>query len=533
MCRALRRKLASLERPHPNLTLLDAGMATLMGAISLALYVRTLYPGLLPSDSGELQVLARFPGNTHPTGYQVYVLLAWAFAKLPVGSIAYRVNLFSAAMGALTTAEVYLSGRLLAARRWPAVLAAMALSVSATFWSQAVIAEVYTPGAAFLAGVLLALLYWHRTRHAWALWVAGLLGGLSLGVHLTVALLAPAVVVFLLVERKADWPTWRTASFGALVGVALFVGAFALLDWLDSPADFLDIAVLPSRSVWGLDARQLDSPMERLAFSITARQWRDRMFADPSRVMPENAGWYIANLVNEYSLTVVLLCVLGACAMRVRRPRLAALLLGALCVQWVYTFNYEIHDLYVFHISGYVLLALLAASGGGLLADLWSTLRWSGWGRPVAAVAGVLVLLVLAIWPTVEPHCDALRAGHVPSFPFGPYPVGDDLELSYQLIGLEIRKLRPDALVFAEWRFLYPYYYIAYLEQGRTDLTFLEEKPYRPGQQQESSMLEYVETHIAERPVYFEHCLEELVDAGYRCRPVPTGSIKLYRLLPP
>jgi hypothetical protein len=435
-------------------------------------------------------------------------------------------------MAALTVGEVYLSGRLLTGRRWPALLASMALCVSATFWSQAVIAEIYTPGAAFFAGVFLALLYWQQTRHLWALWVAGLLGGLSLGVHLTVALLAPAVGIFMLVERKVGPPAWRAALSGALVGVVLFAGAFFVLDWLDSPADFIDIAVQPSRSVWGMDEKDLDSPMERLAFSITARQWRDRMFADPSRVMPENIGWYVANLGNEFSLIAVLFAGLGAYVLCACHPRLAALLLTALLAQWTYTFNYEIHDIYVFHISGYVLLSLLAASGAGLLADLWSTLRWRGWSRPVAAMVLVLGVFAAAIWPTVRPQVDAVRDGQVPSFPFGPYPVREGLESSHLLLGLQVRRLKENAIVFAKWQFLYPYYYVAHIEQGRTDLTFLEEKPYRAGPQEENSMLEYVATHIGERPVYFEHCLQELVNAGYKCRPVATRNVKLYRVLP-
>jgi hypothetical protein len=508
------------------------GFAVLVGGLALFLYARTLYPGLLPSDSGEFQVLAHLPGNTHPTGYQVYVLLAHVFVRLPIGSIAYRVNLFSAAMGALTVVEVYLGGRLLAGRCWPALLGSLALSVSATFWSQSVIAEVYTPGAAFFAGVLLALLYWHQTGRAWALWVAGLLGGLSLGVHLTVVLLVPAVVIFVLVERKADLVTWRTALFGALVGIALSVGAFILLDWRNSPADFIDVAVLPSHSVWGMDAQDLDSPIERFAFSITARQWRDRMFADPSRVMPENIEWYIENLGNEFSLAAVLLAGLGAYALCRRHLHFAILLLTALLGQWAYTFNYEIHDIYVFHISGYILLSLLAASGAGWLADEWSALRWHSWMRPLAAAVLVLTVLVVSIWPAARPQLNAVRDGQVPSFPFGPYPVQEDLEYSHLQLGLMVERIEQDAIVFAKWQFLYPYYYVAHIEQGRTDLTFLEEKPYRPGEQEESSMLAYVEARIGERPVYFEHCLEELTSAGYRCRLVPTGNIRLYRVLP-
>lgn len=63
----------------------------------MGLYLPTLAPGLLYGDSAELQTLAQTLGLTHPTGYPVYVLIARLFVALvPLGSIAYRVNLLSA-----------------------------------------------------------------------------------------------------------------------------------------------------------------------------------------------------------------------------------------------------------------------------------------------------------------------------------------------------------------------------------------------------------------------------------------------------
>ena len=96
----------------------DAGLALLMGALALGLYVRTLVPWVLPGDSGEFQVLAYEVGTAHTTGYPVYLLLARLFITLfPFGETAYRVSLFSAVMAAVTVAEVYLAVCLLARNR--------------------------------------------------------------------------------------------------------------------------------------------------------------------------------------------------------------------------------------------------------------------------------------------------------------------------------------------------------------------------------------------------------------------------------
>lgn len=97
---------------------LDLWLAVGLGLVSFGLYLRTLQPGLLPNDSAEFQVLAYTLDHAHTTGYHVYLVLAKLFTFLPVGEIAYRVNLFSAFMGGLTVALVYLNGKVLSGSRW-------------------------------------------------------------------------------------------------------------------------------------------------------------------------------------------------------------------------------------------------------------------------------------------------------------------------------------------------------------------------------------------------------------------------------
>ncbi len=142
------------------------------------------------NDSAEFQTLASTLGNTHPTGYPIYLLLAKPATSLPVGDVAYRVNLFSALAGVAVSIELFFLARILTGRMWLSWVASLALAASPTFWSQAIIAEVYVPAAAFLLGVWLCLALWQiQSRSIWA-FLAGVLGGMSLGVHLSVALSA-------------------------------------------------------------------------------------------------------------------------------------------------------------------------------------------------------------------------------------------------------------------------------------------------------------------------------------------------------
>ena len=497
---------------------------------ALFLYIRTVAPGLLPGDSGEFQTLTYLLGDTHPTGYAVYLLLAKPFTWLPVGDVAYRVNLFSAVMAGLAVGGVYLAGRLLTGHRLPALLGALVLAVSPTFWSQALIAEVYTPGAAFLVSVLLPLLWWERRRRPWALFAAGVVGGLSLGVHLTVALLAPAVGLFLLLSRRRGERVWRPALLGALAGVALALLAFLIVDLNAPSANYFDSAVLPSRSAWGLDATDLDSPLERLLFGWSALQFRPYMFADPAEVMPRLAGEYFGHLPDEIAPFALGLAGLGALGLLARRPRLALLLLVGLVAQWLYTFNYDIWDLYVFHIPGYVLLSLLAAAGAGWLLERWLALAEWWRGREAVGVLLTAGMIVLAVWPVLAPRWEDALAGGPPSFGFDEYPVDEfSLETLHPLVTAMVLDLPEGSVVFTDWDLLYPLYYAAHVEQGRTDLAFVETYPRDDVEGLADSVVDYVRAQLAHRPVFFSERVPELTEAGFAFSPFRAGPTRLYR----
>jgi 4-amino-4-deoxy-L-arabinose transferase-like glycosyltransferase len=502
---------------------------------ALALYIRTLAPGLLTGDSGEFQTLAYLLGNTHPTGYPVYLVLAKLVTFTPLGDIAYRVNLFSGVMGAVTVAAIYLSGRLLVKYRIMAVIGAIALAISPTFWSQAVIAEIYTAGAAFLALILLVLLWWDQENSSQALFIAGFLGGLSLGVHMSVALVAPAVLLFLLLHWQRGIKMWTTALLGAIGGVFLTVLIFWLIDMNNPTVNYFNSIIGPSRSSWGLAADEIDGSLERLLFGWSARQFRSFMFSDFPRVTYVQAAEYWANLSTELSWGVVALAIIGAITLLVRRWRVGLLLLTALIVQLLFFFNYEIWDLYVFYIPSYVLLALLAIPGMGALADLGeavickatskSQTRWVNLGVEIAVT---LLVMVFALWPVFRPQKDAVITGEVP-FKFGEFPVFDENLRNFAYAA--VLRMPENAIVFTDWDMVWPYYYAAQVLGSRRDLTFVETYPADDVDGVAASVLDYVVIKLTDHPIFFTEREQALLEAGFDFTPARLGPARLFRVI--
>src|SRR5436309_14836668 len=95
-------------------------------------------------DDGLFIMSSYFLGIDHPPGYPLHTLLGKLFTLLPVGSIAFRVHLLSAFLGALTCVVMWLVVRSLIPNAASAYTGAVLYGLSATFWSQATIAETYT-----------------------------------------------------------------------------------------------------------------------------------------------------------------------------------------------------------------------------------------------------------------------------------------------------------------------------------------------------------------------------------------------------
>ena len=171
-------------------------LAALTAAAALAVYAPTVARDLswagAASDGGELITASFTLGVPHPPGYPTYVVLGKLVSLLPLGTVAFRYNLFSGVCAALA------AGLLAAAIRahWGdrvqpvgAVAAALAFAWLPLVWSQATVAEVYALNLLFVAAFILAWVGHGPTAGA------GLLLGLAVTAHPTSLLLLPAALL--------------------------------------------------------------------------------------------------------------------------------------------------------------------------------------------------------------------------------------------------------------------------------------------------------------------------------------------------
>lgn len=182
-------------------------------ALSLAVYAATLAPSLPPGhDSAELTTAAALAGIAHPPGYPLYTMVGHLFTLLPVGDVAFRLNLMAALFGALAAGLAAAAFAVLSGSPLAGASAALAFAFARTPWRLAVGAEVFSMHLAVVAGLLLLAALWRGARDRRRCVAAmALLFGLGLAHHQTVVLLLPGLALWLWRARDGrpvGWTPW-------------------------------------------------------------------------------------------------------------------------------------------------------------------------------------------------------------------------------------------------------------------------------------------------------------------------------------
>jgi hypothetical protein len=274
----------------------------------LWVYLSTMAPGLTwansGADGGDLIAAAATGGVAHPTGYPVYLLLACAFQFLPIGSLAFRTNLLSALAAACAALLVYglvvhslssHSGR----NNWLAgLVSAYAFGLAPLLWSQAVITEVYTLHALFVALILYLSTVPLRLTPKQLDGALGLTLGLSMGNHVTTILLLPII----LSSTVSRWGAhWRLDVHSLLRRLA-WLGAGGLLVYL----------ILPLRAMshppvnWGNPVT-----LEKFGWLVTGRLYQDELFVLTLPSLWERIQSAAALLLDQFGVPGLIVSLVG------------------------------------------------------------------------------------------------------------------------------------------------------------------------------------------------------------------------------
>jgi len=472
-------------------------MAAAVSLVALAMYLRTLLPSTGFWDTGEAQTVPHTLSIFHPTGFPTYTLVGWAWSQIPIGDVAWRMNLLSAACVAAAAGLVVLIVGQLAQERhaWTVAGAAgvggLAFAFASEPWRNALRADVHALHILVAALLVWLLVCWSSAERAGSpragrwLMAAALVFGLGMGNHPLTGLMAPGIAGWLLVVDRHIWRRWRLLLIcAAFLAVGLLVYAYIPIRALTPPEPPLFYArpVTFERMQYLVFAEQFHNLFDPFGSALTDLGIR---WADAERVLSRQfigPGWLVA--------------ALGASLLAARQPGVL-LFLGLLLVADVaYAMNYNDGDIDRYYMPavlvGAVMIGILVSALTAATARAFAEASHRALGLPgrrrLAVAAGAMVIGAAALLP----------AGSLA----GLYAERDQSANrdADRWVGSVHDALPPDAVVISWWSYSTPLWYHRWVLGERPDVKIIDERNIIDDGY--GTIDRAIETFLGRRPVY-------------------------------
>ena len=347
--------------------------ALIVALAAFGLYQATLLPGVDFGDTGSFQTMVGSPLITPRDGYPLYFALGAAMLRMTGGEPAHGLNLASAIEAAVACGLIVLVAAELSGSIAAGAGAALLFAVSYTFWSQAVIAEVYSLHIALVALTLLLLLRWSNVPTTRRLACFFAVYALAFGNHLSMILLLPGYTLFLLIAAPDGW---RSLFAPRIIAIATACAVAGALQY-----------VWNLRTLWLLPAppHGLADALQRFWFDVTKSDWRDTMVMNvPQSLLRDHLAMYWFDLRQQFGIAGPVLAAAGLVQLTITNAKRAILMAALFAANVLFAFSYNVGDSHVFYLPSHLMLALLTAPALLLAA------RAGRYGAPAAC--GLLTL---------------------------------------------------------------------------------------------------------------------------------------------
>lgn len=440
---------------------------------AFGIYLRTLLPGVGFWDTGEAQTVPHTLSIFHPTGFPTYTLVGWAWSQLPLGDVAYRMNLLSAVCLALASGLVVLIAAQLMTQRHRLLVAVAAGIAGLTFafadepWKNAVRADVHALHILFAALLIWLLLCWGSAERSGArrpgrwLAAAALTFGVSMGNHPLTGLMAVGIAPWLFIVDHRIWRRWKLlAACAGLLALGLATYLYIPIRGLTPPEPPLFYA--------------RPTTLDRMRYLIFAEQFHGLFdnFQNPFDFLSDK--WQKAESVlgAQFIGPAWLVVAMGAATLAVRRFG-AFVFLGLIVVANVfYSLNFEDGDIDRYYMTSVlvacallgVAVAALAAMCARAVAEASRRSAGLAGRRRLARGAGAALLILAAIFPAI-----GLVSGYDAHDQSSLHEADRWVESVYS-------SLPQDAVIISWWSYSTPLWYHRWILGERPDVKIIDER---------------------------------------------------------
>ena len=467
--------------------------------LAFGIYLRTLLPSTGFWDTGEAQTVPPTLSIFHPTGFPTYEIMGFLWTRLPIGDVAWRMNLLSAVCVALAAGFVTLSaGHLIAERNrllraGAALVAGSAFAFASEPWENATRADVHAASILSVSLLIWLLLTWRAAERAGSrraggwLVAAAAVFGLGLAIHPIIGLFAFGIAVWVVVVDRRIWRRWRLIAACAVVLAVGLLVPYGLL-WLRAVTPPEPPLFYARPDTW-----------ERFRYLVFAEQFEGlfREFEEPLADL--GPKWADAErvLAAQFPPPGWLLVAVGAAITAARSLGTFVVALLFVLGNILYSMNFRDGDIDRYYMPTVAVVAPLlgvaaatiAAAAGRAFAQAGRRLASTLTGRRrLATGAAATVMLLVGLLPAAS-----LVGG------YEAHDVSDNRRADEWVASVHAR-LPPNSVLVSWWSYSTPLWHYRWVLGQRPDITIIDERDildygYR-------TMNNAIRAHFGRRPVF-------------------------------
>ena len=502
---------------------------------ALFLYTLTLSPDILPADSGEFQVVVPLLGVAHPPGFSLYTLLGKLFISIvPQGTPAYRLNLFSAFTSALTLVVVnraiyrltqhttrntpYVSRLSFLVSRLPGLLAALALGLSTTFWSQATTANIRSLMALLTATLVYALVEFRLTPTVNRLALFAFFLSLAVVHHLSIAFIGAGFALAVIWFRTTDQTNLadRKNPLNSFAKRPLLKIALAAL------APLLILLYLPLRGA--ADAYLAPTGLNTLSgfiqHALATGFESDFFYFANFSALPDRFAILLNIFLFQFNPALLILFALGLILFFRQDWKLATALTLAFAVHCFIAITYRAPQTVEYLLPAYIILVIAACAGlGNSQFAIHNAERQPGIRNTEYAIRFTLSasLLIASTFVAVR-----------------NFPAYLTLSLDHSTRNYAESALKtapPNAIILSSWHQATPMWYLQQVEGLRPDVTV--EYVFPQGTSLAQNWVDRIKANVSNRPTLVTNFYPaEYAAMPYRFAPLTLNFPTVWQICP-
>ncbi len=358
--------------------------SSVIAIIPFVVYILTLEEKLVGGDTSSYAFQLPQMMILPPTGYPVFSIIGKLFSIIPIGELAYRLNMISAVFGSLTILFLFLAINNITKNIFASFTAGLCFAFSFPYWHVSNRLEFDTLNSFIIAVVLFAISRYNDNPTVKNLYFSSFALGLMLTNHPIAFFIMPAFLILLILIKPAIFRRAKTL----INCIVLFT------------VPVLSYSYVYIRSVQGFGPADT---FIRLIYYITGRNTEGEVFGGSfgDKNLKEiflTILDYLKIIYNAYGIILIIICFTGFIFLLYKNWKFGVFTFLAICFNLIITTQYL--DWAVENYTLDIMLVMALYIGSGFTA-IWILLKKLPWKIIKNKIINIIFCMIILLLPAM------------------------------------------------------------------------------------------------------------------------------------